>query len=143
MRRLVGCPWAIARTASHGSAGCPWLIAGAASRDSVGRSWSVAEAVVDGVKGFLFLDKNGMPTVALHWEKYLKHAVQNCNRIFREEMPRITPHVCRHTFRIRMVGNGMSTVKLQYLMGHSDIATTYGVYTHLEPTDLKDELLEL
>lgn len=101
-----------------------------------------AEAVVDGVSGFLFLDKNQMPTVALHWEKYLKHAVQKYNRVFKEEMPHITPHVCRHTFCTRMVRSGMSAIKLQYLMGHSDIATTYGVYTHLEPDDLVDERLE-
>lgn len=29
------------------------------------------EPVVDGYKGFLYLDQNGMPMVALHWEKIL------------------------------------------------------------------------
>ena len=31
------------------------------------------EPMVDGMTGFLFLDKNDMPMVALHWEKYFKH----------------------------------------------------------------------
>ena len=29
---------------------------------------------------FLFLDKNDMPMVALHWEKYLEHIVQKYNK---------------------------------------------------------------
>ena len=31
------------------------------------------EPMVDGMTGFLFLDKNDMPMVALHWEKYFQH----------------------------------------------------------------------
>ena len=31
------------------------------------------EPKVDGLKGFLYLDKNDMPMVALHWEKYFEH----------------------------------------------------------------------
>lgn len=31
------------------------------------------ESMVDGMSGFLFLDKNDMPRVALHWEKYFQH----------------------------------------------------------------------
>mgnify|MGYP000559115837 CR=1 FL=1 len=33
--------------------------------------------MVDGYGGFLFLDKNGRPMVALHWEKYMQHAREN------------------------------------------------------------------
>lgn len=52
------------------------------------------EPVVDGVSGFLFLDKNEMPRVALHWQKYFQYAVAKHNRIYKEELPKITPHVC-------------------------------------------------
>jgi site-specific recombinase XerD len=31
------------------------------------------EPVIDGKCGFLYLDKNDMPMVALHWEKYFQH----------------------------------------------------------------------
>ncbi len=34
------------------------------------------EPMVEGYAGFLFLDKNDMPMVALHWEKYLEHIIQ-------------------------------------------------------------------
>ena len=39
------------------------------------------EPMVEGYAGFLFLDKNDMPMVALHWEKYLEHIIQKYNRI--------------------------------------------------------------
>lgn len=32
------------------------------------------EPVIDGYKGFLFLDKKDMPEVALHWEKHFEWA---------------------------------------------------------------------
>ena len=38
------------------------------------------EPMVDGYGGFLFLDKNGRPMVALHWEKYMQHAREKYNR---------------------------------------------------------------
>jgi hypothetical protein len=41
------------------------------------------EPMVEGYAGFLFLDKNDMPMVALHWEKYLEHIIQKYNRIYR------------------------------------------------------------
>lgn len=41
------------------------------------------EPMVDGYVGFLFLDKNDMPMVALHWEKYMEHIVQKYNKIYR------------------------------------------------------------
>src|SRR5699024_11893459 len=34
------------------------------------------EPMVEGYAGFLFLDKNDMPMVALHWEKYMEHIIQ-------------------------------------------------------------------
>ena len=46
-------------------------------------------------------------------------------------MPPITPHVCRHTFCSNMAKSGMNLKTLQYLMGHSDIAMTFNVYTHV------------
>ena len=38
------------------------------------------EPTVDGYGGFLFLDKNGNPMVALHWEKYMQHAREKYNK---------------------------------------------------------------
>ena len=101
------------------------------------------EPVIDGVRGFICLDKNEMPCVALHWEHRLKRAIIKHNRIYKEELPHITPHQLRHTFCSRMARAGMSPAKLRYIMGHSDISTTYNVYTHLGLEDIQDEMLAI
>ena len=97
------------------------------------------EPIIDGYTGFLFLDKNGMPMVALHWEHYFKHILNKYNSIYKVQLPKITPHVCRHTFCSNMAKSGMSPKTLQYIMGHSDISVTLNTYTHLNFDDAKVE----
>lgn len=98
------------------------------------------EPSVDGVMGFLFLDKNEMPTVALHWEKYIEHIVEKYNKIYKIQMPKVTPHVCRHTFCSKMAKSGMNPKALQYIMGHADISVTLNTYTHVKFEDAAEEL---
>ncbi|MBR1852524.1 MAG: site-specific integrase [Lachnospiraceae bacterium] len=98
------------------------------------------EPMVDGYTGFLFLDKNGMPMVALHWEKYMEHILEKYNGIYRIQMPTVTPHVCRHTFCSNMAKSGMNPKTLQYIMGHSDISVTLNIYTHVGFDDVKAEM---
>ena len=98
------------------------------------------EPMVDGHSGFLFLDKNGMPMVALHWEKYMQHIVGKYNKIYRVQMPKVTPHVCRHTFCSNMAKSGMNPKMLQYIMGHSDISVTLNTYTHVQFEDAQAEM---
>ena len=97
------------------------------------------EPIIDGYTGLLFLDKNGMPMVALHWEHYFKHILNKYNSIYKVQLPKITPHVCRHTFCSNMARSGMSPKTLQYIMGHSDISVTLNTYTHLTFDDAKAE----
>lgn len=93
------------------------------------------EPRIDGYKGFLYLDKNGMPMVALHCEKY--------NKTYEEKLPRITPHVCRHTFCSNMAKNGMNPKILQYIMGHGDISVTLNTYTHVAFDDAREEMTRI
>ena len=81
--------------------------------------------------------------VALHWEKYMEHIIQKYNRIYRIQMPKVTPHVCRHTYCSNMAKSGMNPKTLQYLMGHSDIGVTMNTYTHLGLEDAKDEMIRM
>ncbi len=101
------------------------------------------EKVVDGHSGFLFLDKNGMPLIAMHWEHRFNNMVKRYNEIYRVQIPNITPHVCRHTYCSNMAKAGMNPKTLQYLMGHSDIGVTLNTYTHLGLDDATDELKRL
>lgn len=98
------------------------------------------EPMIDGYSGFLFLDKNDMPMVALHWEKYFQHIREKYNSIYKIQMPCITPHVCRHTFCSNMAKSGMNPKTLQYIMGHSDIGVTLNTYTHLQFEDALEEM---
>ena len=87
------------------------------------------EPVIDGHAGFYFLDANGHPTVALHWEHYFNHIVSKYNSSHAIQLPNVTPHVCRHTFSTKMARMGMNPKTLQYIMGHSDISVTLDIYT--------------
>lgn len=98
------------------------------------------EPMIDGYSGFLFLDKNDMPMVALHWEKYFQHIREKYNSIYKVQMTCITPHVCRHTFCSNMAKSGMNPKTLQYIMGHSDIGVTLNTYTHLQFEDALEEM---
>ncbi len=98
------------------------------------------ERIIDGYGGFLFTDKKGYPEVAMHWEHRFKHMLNRYNEIYRVQMPKITPHVCRHTYCSNMAKAGMNPKTLQYLMGHSDIGVTLNTYTHLGLEDAEGEL---
>jgi len=98
------------------------------------------EPMIDGYSGFLFFDKDGRPMVAMHWEKYFQHALEKYNKIYKVELPKITPHVCRHTYCTNMAKSGMNPKTLQYLMGHSEISVTMDTYTHLGLQDAWEEL---
>ncbi|MBO7424548.1 MAG: tyrosine-type recombinase/integrase [Clostridiales bacterium] len=73
-------------------------------------------------------DKNGSKFVS---EKH--------DRTYRLKFPKITPHVCRHTFCSNMARSGMNPKTLQYIMGHSDITVTMNTYTHVKYDDAKEE----
>lgn len=101
------------------------------------------EPMIEGKVGFLYLDKNDMPLVEMHWAKYFQHICEKYNRIYRIQMPKVTPHVCRHTYCSNMAKSGMNPKTLQYLMGHSDIGVTLNTYTHVKFDDARDELKKL
>lgn len=88
------------------------------------------EAMIDGYAGFILLDKNGNPKVAMHIQKVVQRLCEKYNEENIIPLPRITPHVFRHTFCTNMANSGMDLKSLQYLMGHSDASVTLNVYTH-------------
>lgn len=78
-----------------------------------------------------------------HWEKYFQHICEKYNKIYKQELPKITPHVCRHTFCSNMAKSGMNLKTLQKIMGHSDIGVTLNTYTHLDFDDIQKEMKEV
>lgn len=89
------------------------------------------ETIIDGYSGFLLLDKNDSPKVALHIENEMRWAMKKYQKLHPDKpLPHITPHVFRHTFCTNMANAGMDIKTLQYVMGHSDEGVTLNVYTH-------------
>lgn len=69
---------------------------------------AVKKLEIDGYSGFLCFDKDGKPMVVMHREKYFQHAVDKYNSIYRVQLPKIIPHVCRHTYCSNMAKSGMN-----------------------------------
>lgn len=90
------------------------------------------------VSGFLWFDKNKNVEVAQHWENHFRWALAKHNRIYKDELSDVTPHVARHTFCSNMASAGMSPKMLQYIMGHSEIGVTLNIYTHVQAEDTTD-----
>lgn len=88
------------------------------------------EMMVDGCTGFLLLDKNGNPKLALHLEHHMQWTMKKYRKTRTEPLPTVTPHVLRHTFCTNMANAGMDLKSLQYLMGHADAGVTLNVYAH-------------
>ena len=78
--------------------------------------------------------------VALHWEKYFQRIREKYNKIYKKELPVITPHVARHTFCSNMAKSGVNPKKLQYIMGHANVSITLDVYTHLDFSQIQKKM---
>lgn len=97
-----------------------------ARRKNLKKEW-----IINGYTGFILLDKDDKPKVALHIENEFRWAMKKYKKLHPDQpLPHITPHVFRHTFCTKMANAGMDLKSLQYLMGHSDAGVTMNVYTH-------------
>ena len=96
--------------------------------------------VIDGYRDFLFINRNGNPQVAVNYEAMFRKLVEKYNSNHEEPLPRITPHVMRHTFCTRLANAGMNPKALQYVMGHSNITITLNLYAHASLETVKSEL---
>ena len=95
---------------------------------------------IDGYAGFLFLDERNKVMVGYQWEKRFAHIIEKYNKLYKDELPKITPHMCRHTYCTRMAGTGISVYTLSKLMGHSSIEITMDVYAHADTEQARAEL---
>lgn len=98
---------------------------------------------IDGYRDFLFLNQKGEPANAHHYWHILQHIVGKYNRTHAEPLPRISPHILRHTFCTRLINRGMNPKSVQYLMGHSDISITLNLYAHASKENVQEELTKL
>ncbi|MDO4468064.1 MAG: tyrosine-type recombinase/integrase [Bacillota bacterium] len=98
------------------------------------------EPEVDGVSGFLYISSKNKPLVGYQWSKSLGSASKTYNSIYKNEIPKVTPHVCRHTCTSRLWQKGMNVKSIQVYLGHADISTTLQIYTHVTLDDVRNDL---
>jgi len=103
------------------------------------RSNLKAEPVIDGKRGFFFIGQNQMPLTGVQWAWIFEHIWDKYTKGQEISMPKVTPHVCRHTFCTRMVKRNINPKALQYIMGHSNISVTLNTYTHVGFADAQKE----
>lgn len=108
------------------------------------RETSTVEKIVDEYSDVLFLDKEGLPEMAMHREHRFNHIV-HCynNEIYRVQNPNITSYVCRNTYCGKMARAGMNPKALQYLMSHSYVGVIINLYTHLRLENVQNEMFRL
>lgn len=86
---------------------------------------------------YLFCNEYGKP---LSREK-ATHEINRIVALIRKDgydFPHITPHVFRHTFATRAIEAGMPPQVLKTILGHSSLAMTMDLYSHVMP-DVKTE----
>ena len=99
--------------------------------------------VIDGYRNFLFLNQKGMPMTACYYTSTLRNIVKKYNKYHDEPLPKITPHILRHTFCTQLAQKNMNPKNLQYIMGHSSIMITLNLYAHASQTGANMEMRSL
>lgn len=100
------------------------------------------EKIVDGYGGFLLLNRDGNPKVAMHIQNDMRGMRKAFIELYGNVLPDVTPHILRHTFCSNMAAAGISPKILQMIMGHSDISTTFDIYTHMDYSAIEKEFFE-
>ena len=88
-----------------------------------------------GCRDFLFLSRLGRPLSRQMVFMVIKELAKEVG-IGKS----ISPHTLRHSFATHLLEGGASLSAIRDMLGHADIATTE-IYTHVELTGLRDEIL--
>ena len=102
--------------------------------------WSGYEPFsIDGYSGFVFQNSKGKPYTPGFIHGVLQNIVKDYNRVemakAREEgrephyLPKIAPHILRHTFSTRLWENGHDAIVARDVLGHKSTKTTLDVYS--------------
>ena len=111
------------------------------------KAYGFSPLVVDGMSGFIFINKVG----ALHKHSSIDHSIRRIvnNHNAEEEvkarkehrepimLPFFSCHTFRHTFCTRFCENETNVKVIQTVMGHANINTTMNIYA--EVTEMKKQ----
>ena len=100
--------------------------------------------ILEGYTKFLFLNRNGLPKVAVNYESMFRGLVRKYNKTQKVALPKVmTPHTLRHTFCTTLANAGMNPKALQYIMGHANIVMTLNYYAHATFHSAQEEMERL
>ena len=91
------------------------------------------------INGYIFQMSDGRPISRERLQTEI-------NRILKKihnagiEFEYFTPHCFRHTFATRAIENGMKPQTLKTILGHSTLAMTMDLYSHVLPTTKAEEM---
>lgn len=95
---------------------------------------------VERIDRYLFCNENGDPLSRERVQAEINRIIKRIGAAGRD-FERITPHVFRHTFATRAIEEGMQPQVLKTILGHSSLAMTMDLYSHVLP-DTKAEEME-
>lgn len=89
--------------------------------------------------GYLFCNENGEPLSRERIQAEIERVIKRI-RADGYEFERITSHVFRHTFATRAIEAGMPPQVLKNILGHSSLAMTMDLYSHVLPDTKANEM---
>ena len=92
------------------------------------------------MKQYLFCTEKGLPLGRERVQGEIDRTIKRIQAAG-HEFKHITPHVFRHTFATRAIEAGMQPQVLKTILGHSSLAMTMDLYSHVLP-DTKAEEME-
>lgn len=95
---------------------------------------------IEKIDRYLFCGGNGDPISAQQVQSEIERITKRI-RAAGYEFPHITSHVFRHTFATRAIEAGMAPQILKTILGHSSLAMTMDLYSHVLP-DTKAEAMK-
>lgn len=95
---------------------------------------------VEKMDRYLFCNEKGEPLSRERVQAEIDRTIKRI-RAAGHDFPRITPHIFRHTFATRAIEAGMQPQVLKTILGHSSLAMTMDLYSHVLP-DTKAEEME-
>ena len=97
---------------------------------------------VEKIDRYLFCTVDGNPISVQMLQTEIDNVVGKIHEAG-QDFPRITSHVFRHTFATRAIEAGMKPQVLKTILGHSSLAMTMDLYSHVLPDTKAEEMQKI
>ncbi|MCI8504266.1 MAG: tyrosine-type recombinase/integrase, partial [Dorea sp.] len=95
-----------------------------------------------GLENLVFCKENGNLIEPAVMQYYIEH-IQEMIKRDGIKFAKISVHTLRHTFATRCIENGMQPQVLKSILGHSSLAMTMDLYSHVLPDTKSEEMKKI